>query len=104
MRYILTLKAFHWNADKNEQLLSQRGIGFERVVVAIQEGGLLDIRIHPNSSRYPNQRLLLVEVDHYVYLVPVVEEQHYYFLKTIIPSRKATQEYAERTKRYGPTH
>jgi hypothetical protein len=44
-------------------------------VVAIQEGGLLDIRIHPNSSRYPNQRLLLVEVDHYVYLVPVVEEQ-----------------------------
>ena len=104
MRYIFTLKPFHWNTEKNEQLLSQRGIGFERIVIAIQDGGLLDVRIHPNTNRYPNQRLLVVEVDQYVYLVPVVEEQDYHFLKTIIPSRKATQEYAERTQRHDPTH
>jgi hypothetical protein len=103
VRYLLTLKPFHWNAEKNEQLLSERAIGFESIVIAIQDGGLLDVRMHPNTNRYPNQRLLLVEVDLYVYLVPVVEEPDYYFLKTIIPSRKATQEYAERTQRHDPT-
>jgi len=59
----------------------------------LEGDGLLDILQHPNESKYPNQRILVVTVDGYVYLIPFVEDAHYYFLKTIIPSRKATRDY-----------
>ncbi len=87
------MKAFRWNVDKNAELLAERGVSFEQVVVAIEDGGLLDVLAHPNTRKYPNQRLLVVTWDDYVYLVPYVEEDDYYFLKTVIPSRKATREY-----------
>ncbi len=90
------MKPFHWNSDKNESLSADRGISFEIVVVAIGAGGLLDILAHPNQRQYPRQRILVVTVDDYVYLVPFVEEDDYLFLKTIIPSRKATREYLQR--------
>lgn len=48
---------------------------------------------HPNPEQYPSQRILVVEVNQYVYLVPYVEDDEYLFLKTIIPSRKATRDY-----------
>jgi len=76
-------------------LQAERGVSFERVVVAIEDGGLLDVLAHPNTRKYPNQRLLVVTWDAYVYLVPCVEEDDGYFLKTVIPSRKATREYLE---------
>jgi uncharacterized DUF497 family protein len=87
------MKPFHWNAQKNEALRLERGVTFERVVVAIESGGLLDIVAHPNPDKYPQQRVLVIAMDNYVYLVPVVEESDYFFLKTIIPSRKATRDY-----------
>ncbi len=87
------MKPFRWNPDKNRELLSERGVSFEQVVVAIEGGGLLDVLAHPNTKRYPNQRLLVVTWDSYAYLVPYVEEREYFFLKTVIPSRKATREY-----------
>jgi uncharacterized DUF497 family protein len=87
------MKPFRWNAEKNEALRLERGVTFERVVVAIESGGLLDIVAHPNSAKYPQQRVLIVAMDSYVYLVPVVEESDYFFLKTLIPSRKATRDY-----------
>jgi uncharacterized DUF497 family protein len=87
------MKTFRWNADKNEAIKAERGISFERVVVAIEAGGLLDILSHPNPEKYPRQRGLVVAWDGYAYLVPFVEEEAYYFLKTIIPSRKATRDY-----------
>lgn len=87
------MKSFRWNAEKNEALRLERGVTFERVVVTIESGGLLDIVAHPNPAKYPQQRVLIVEMDNYVYLVPVVEESDYFFLKTIIPSRKATRDY-----------
>lgn len=87
------MKPFRWNAEKNETLTSERGISFERIVVAIESGGLLDILAHPNQSKYPGQRVLVVSSDNYVYLVPFVEEEVYFFLKTVIPSRKATRDY-----------
>ncbi|MBU3738303.1 MAG: BrnT family toxin [Rhodoferax sp.] len=89
------MKPFRWNPDKNRGLLAERGVSFEQVVVAIESGGLLDVLAHPNTKRYPNQRLLVVTWDSYVYLVPYVEEAEYFFLKTVIPSRKATREYLE---------
>ena len=84
---------FRWSAEKNDALASDRGITFEEVVVAIESDGLLDILSHPNPSKYPRQKILVVALDGYVYLVPYVEEEDYFFLKTIIPSRKATRDY-----------
>lgn len=87
------MKPFRWNPEKNEALRADRGVSFESVVVAIESGGLLDILTHPNPAKYPRQRILVVALDNYVLLVPFVEEEDYFFLKTIIPSRKATRDY-----------
>lgn len=89
------MKPFRWGAGKNAELLLERGVSFENVVVAIEAGGLLDILEHPNRTRYPGQRILVVSWDGYVYLVPFVEEPDHYFLKTVIPSRKATRKYLD---------
>ncbi|MFT3812206.1 MAG: hypothetical protein QM740_02390 [Acidovorax sp.] len=87
------MKPFRWSAEKNATLTSERGISFERIVVAMESGGLLDVLAHPNPERYPRQRILVVACDGYAYLVPFVEEEDYFFLKTIIPSRKAARDY-----------
>ncbi len=87
------MKPFRWNHDKNEVLKKDRGISFEEIVLAIEADGLLDELHHPNLEKYPNQFILVVALDGYVYLVPYVEETDYFFLKTVIPSRKATREY-----------
>lgn len=104
MSYPDPLKTFYWNHEKNEQLIAERGLSFEQIVIAIEQGRCLDIRQHPNAEKYPRQKLLLVEIDGYVYLVPVVEEPAHYFLKTIIPSRKATQELLKGKNENDTTH
>ncbi len=91
--YNLIVKYFKWNADKDLHLLLERNISFEDVIFNIENGGLLDVIQHPNQERYPNQRILIVNVDNYAYLVPFVEQNDVIFLKTIIPSRKATKIY-----------
>jgi uncharacterized DUF497 family protein len=92
------VRRFRWNPDKNEALKGERGISFERVVLAIEDGAVLDVLHHPNEGRYPGQRILVVAVEGYAYLVPYVEEPDGdgYFLKTVIPSRKATRAYLGR--------
>lgn len=92
------MKPFRWNPEKNEAIKADRGISFERIVVAIETDGLLDILMHPNQARYPRQRVLVVACDRYVYLVPFVEEKDYFFLKTVIPSRKATRDYLSQSE------
>ena len=87
------MKPFRWSPEKNKTVKAMRGISFENIVVAIEAGDLLDILNHPNQVKYPRQRVLVVACENYVYLVPFVEEEDYYFLKTIIPSRKATRDY-----------
>ena len=84
---------FAWDAAKNEKLKAERGISFEEVVYHIGRGDLLDILEHPNQQRYRGQRMLVVKVGDYAYLVPAVETESEIFLKTIIPSRKATRTY-----------
>ncbi len=87
------MKPFRWSPEKSEALRAERGISFESIVVSIEGGGLLDILVHPNQTKYPRQRVLVVACDNYVYLVPFVEEEEYFFLKTVVPSRKATRDY-----------
>ena len=93
MHTIAIMKPFRWSADKNEALQKERHVSFEAMVVAMDGNGLLDVLAHPNPKKYANQKILVIARDGYVYLVPMVEEQDYFFLKTIIPSRKATRTY-----------
>jgi uncharacterized DUF497 family protein len=86
-------KYFNWNDEKNSLLVKERGISFEEVVFCIQNGRILDVVDHPNREKYPNQRIYIVLINDYVYLVPYVENEDEIFLKTIIPSRKAKKEY-----------
>ncbi len=87
------MKYFSWNNDKNELLKKEREASFEDVVLAVEQGRLLDILEHPNQDAYPGQRVFVVQIEEYAYLVPSVEGDHDIFLKTIIPSRKATKTY-----------
>jgi len=86
-------KYFDWEASKNELLKQEREVSFEDVVIAIEEGYLLDILAHPNPKHYSHQKIFVVAISGYVYLVPFVEDEEKIFLKTIIPSRKATKRY-----------
>lgn len=87
------MKYYDWNDEKNEQLKRLRGVSFEQVVLAIASGDLIDRLRHPSPEKYPNQRVFLVRIEDYVYSVPFVEEDEKVFLKTIIPSRKATKKH-----------
>ncbi|MBW1768661.1 MAG: toxin [Deltaproteobacteria bacterium] len=78
---------YKWNHEKNERLKAERGIGFEQVILHIERGNVIDVIEHPN------QQMLVVKIKDYAYLVPFVEDEESKFLKTIIPSRKATREY-----------
>ena len=91
------MKPFRWNHEKNEVLKIERDISFEVIALAIEADCLLDELRHPNTDQYPNQSVLVVAIDGYVYLVPYVEEKDHYFLKTVIPSRKATRDYLLRS-------
>lgn len=87
------MKLFSWNEEKNELLKKERQISFEDVVFHISEGFLLDVLENPNQEKYKGQKIFVVEIDDYAYLVPFVEDEREIFLKTIIPSRKATRMY-----------
>jgi len=87
------MKYFDWDEKKNLKLKQERDIGFEEALVAIEKGGILDIVEHPQKRKYPGQKILVVVIAGYVYLIPFVEDREKIFLKTIIPSRKATKRY-----------
>jgi uncharacterized DUF497 family protein len=92
------VKPISWNAEKNALLKAERGVSFEDVVFHIMAGDILDTVDHPNQVRYPGQQIHVIAIEGYVYLVPFVESDEEVFLKTIIPSRKATKSHlGERT-------
>ena len=90
------MEYFSWNTDKNKQLQDERNISFEEVVFYIERGFLLDIVEHPNQTKYSGQKIFIVNINDYAYLVPFVETDKEVFLKTIIPSRKATKKYLDK--------
>ena len=93
MSYNITMQTFKWNSEKNEFLALERGITFEEIVQRIESGAKVIDMAHPNKRKYSNQRIIIVDVEGYAYLIPYVIEKNEYFLKTIIPSRKATKKY-----------
>ncbi len=83
---------YEFSAEKNQQLVIERGISFEEVISAISEGFLVDTLTHYNKIKYPNQEIYLVEIRGYLCLVPFVrKDEQTIFLKTILPSRKLTK-------------
>ena len=82
-----------WNEDKNQQLIRDRGISFQDIVSRIDSGDLVATVEHHNQERYPGQRIFIVRIENYAYEVPFLESDDVFFLKTIIPSRKATRDY-----------
>lgn len=87
------MKIFDWNPDKNKLLIEERGISFEDVIYYLQNNCLLDDLKHSNQEKYPNQRIFIINIENYAYLVPYIETDEEIFLKTVTPSRKATQQY-----------
>ena len=89
----MSVKRYAWNREKNQQLKDERNISFEEVLIHIASGDVLDIVEHRNQERYEGQRLFIIRIRDYAWLVPFVETETEIFLKTIIPSRKATAQY-----------
>lgn len=87
------MKPFRWDPEKNQQLAQERGVSFEQVVVAVETGNLLQILPHPNPEKYPRHKIMVVAIEQYAYLAPFAEEIDHFFLRTLIPSRKATRDF-----------
>lgn len=94
-------KAFRWDAGKNEWLKVHRRVSFELVLPKLERGDVLDIVEHVNKERYPNQRIFIVDLDGYAYLVPFVETEEEIFLKTLFASRRATKRYLRQGHEHG---
>ena len=87
------MKTFNWNIQKNIWLKENRRISFEEIVLAIVQHRIKQVYDHPNQTKYPGQKIYEVEIDDYVFLIPFIESEYELFLKTIIPSRKATKKH-----------
>ncbi|MEI7525756.1 MAG: hypothetical protein WCJ95_15550 [Mariniphaga sp.] len=87
------MKTFNWNIQKNIWLKENRRISFEEIVLAIVQHRIKEVYDHPNQTKYPGQKIYEVEIDDYVFLIPFIESEYELFLKTIIPSRKATKKH-----------
>jgi uncharacterized DUF497 family protein len=92
------MNIFRWDNDKNESLKSTRGVCFEQVVLLMERGEVIDAIEHPNQERHPERKIAVVIIDAYAYLVPYVEHNEEIFLKTVIPSRKATNKHVRANK------
>jgi len=87
------MRYFAWNKEKNDWLIMKRNISFDEVAIILEQDGSLDVFDHPNQKKYPGQKVFVVKIENYCYFVPCVRDEEKYFLKTIIPSRKATKKY-----------
>ena len=82
---------YEFDPVKNDQLKRERSISFEQIISLIETGNLIQILEHPDGDKYPGQWLFEINVDGYIYIVPVVRQGQTLFLKTVYPSRKATK-------------
>jgi uncharacterized DUF497 family protein len=92
------MRSFNWEPEKNEMLKKERGISFEHVIFAIENNQLLDVLEHPNPEKYKGQKLYVVEIENYAYIVPYIDHGDERILKTIFPSRKYTRLYLDKER------
>ena len=93
------MKTFNWDNEKNEKLKLERSVSFEEVVFCIEKGQLLDVLEHPNQKKYKGEKVYVVEIKDYAYIVPFIDYENERFLKTIFPSRKYTKLYINKEKK-----
>ena len=86
------MKPINWNDEKNATLIRERGISFDQVVYEMANGRVISIIENPKQTAYPNQQIIIVNIDDYIYCVPFIENEEEIFLKTVYPSRKLTKE------------
>jgi uncharacterized DUF497 family protein len=84
---------YEWNPNKNDLLKKERNISFEQIVYHLLQGDVWKIADHPDQEKYPKLKIYFVIVNAYIYLVPFIQSENDIFLKTIIPSRKATKDF-----------
>lgn len=96
LSYTTYVKYIAWDYEKNEKLKQERGVSFEEVVDAIFEGRILGIIDHPNQKKYPGQKMYLLQIEDYAYIVPYVEDDEKLFFKTVFASRKYTRDFIEK--------
>ncbi len=84
---------FEWDSEKNRELMQERGISFEEIVLLLGSGILWKVAVHWNQENYPNQSVFLIPINGYIQVVPFVRDGETFFLKTIFPSRKLTRIY-----------
>jgi hypothetical protein len=88
------MSIYIFSPEKNLKLIDERTISFEEIIAAIEDGQIVDILEHPNQKKYGDQKIYVISVKEYMYLVPfVIDPEGNVFLKTIIPSRKAKKKY-----------
>lgn len=92
------MRRIRFNKEKDRPLIKARGVGFKKIGSAITKGGLVKVIHHPNIKKYPKQKILLVRLKDYIYVVPFIEEKDYIFLKTIYPSHRYTEKYLKKLK------
>lgn len=93
-------RVFEFEQEKSELLKNTRGISFEEIIALMDEQHILDVIEHPNKGKYGHQKIFVMLIDDYVYLVPFVKQGNKFFLKTIIPSRKARKAYLKKGGSY----
>jgi len=84
-----------WDEEKNKLLRKQRGVSFDDVVLALQDDRFIAIEEHPNKNKYPHQKILVLNLNNYIHIVPFVESENEIFLKTIYPDRKYHKKYSK---------
>ena len=84
---------FDWSEEKNEKLKEERDVSFEEIADAVNGGGLVETIDNPNQVKHSGQKLMVVKIGGYIYLVPFVMQGETFFLKTVFPSQKATKKY-----------
>jgi len=84
---------FSWDEAKNHFIKKNRGVSFERIIVAIEEGDILDVLKHPDETKYRNQKIYVLNIDSYAWIVPFRDEADKRILITAYPSRKFTSLY-----------
>ena len=93
------MKRFDWDIEKNKKLIKERNISFEEIIIFIEQEKVIDVVDNPNP-KYQHQKMFILDIKGYIFLVPFIETEETYFLKTIFPSRKATKEYLKEGNPY----
>lgn len=87
------MKPVRFSEEKDRWLIEKRGIGFKEISQKIIKRRMIRIIKHPNKKKFPKQKMFLVRVKDYIFIVPFIEEENYIFLKTVYPSRKYIKKY-----------